>query len=256
MRSGVGVIKVKGIKRFWPTLDSLTPSGEAAPMISDSNRAIVLLSGGLDSVVSLAKANEQMEIRLTLFVNYRQRALECERQAAMGAALFYELPFREVDLGWLGTLAPEGMRLSASSHGAADSPLDTADAVWIPNRNGVFLNVAAAFAENYGCDHVVTGFNREEAEEFPDNRAEYVSVVNQGLELSTKNAVRVVSYTLDLDKKDTIRAGVEVGAPLSVIWSCYRDGDIMCGQCASCRRLKTALESLPVGSRPPLRFKG
>ena len=71
-------------------------------MIPRPNRAAVLLSGGLDSLVSLAIANVEMEVRLVLFMNHRQRALERERHAVMGAARFYDLPFREVDLGWLG----------------------------------------------------------------------------------------------------------------------------------------------------------
>jgi 7-cyano-7-deazaguanine synthase len=219
-------------------------------MIPRPNRAVVLLSGGLDSLVSLAIANVEMEVRLVLFINHRQRALERERHAVMGAARFYDLPFREVDLGWLGSLAPDGMRLGAS----ADSSLETFDSVWIPNRNGVFLNVAAAFAENYGCDWVVTGFNREEAAEFPDNRAEYVTFVNEGFELSTQNAVKIVSFIQDLDKREILERGIKVGAPLSVIWSCYKEGEMMCGRCASCRRLKVALDALSVDARPPIQF--
>jgi 7-cyano-7-deazaguanine synthase len=170
----------------------------------------------------------------------------------MGVVRFYDLPFREVDLDWLGALAPDGMRQGSSEEGY----LDTLESVWVPNRNGVLLNVAAAFAEEYGCDWVVTGFNREEAAEFPDNRAEYVASVNEGFELSTRNAVKVVSFTQDLDKRGILKRGIDVGAPLSVIWSCYGGGEMMCGLCASCKRLKGAMDALPAGDRPPLQFSG
>ncbi|MFQ5512462.1 MAG: 7-cyano-7-deazaguanine synthase [Candidatus Krumholzibacteriia bacterium] len=220
-------------------------------------RAIALVSGGLDSVVSLAGAREELEVRLVLFMNYAQRALARERGAVMAVVDYYGLPMREVDVEWLGSISPQGMCATPENReaGQGDSaPLDTLDAVWIPNRNGVFLNVAAAFAESYGCDVVVTGFNREEAAEFPDNSAEYVTRVDAALELSTRSGVRVRSFTQGLDKRGILRLGVRLGAPLSVVWSCYLAGSRMCGACASCRRLRGALDRLSEDEKPPIEF--
>ena len=218
-------------------------------------RAIALVSGGLDSVVSLAQAGEELEVRLVLFMNYGQRALERERGAVMSVVDYYGLPFREVDLSWLGEISPAGMRATTGVGGEEPPALDTLDAVWIPNRNGVFLNVAAAFAENYGCGTVVTGFNLEEAAEFPDNSRDYVDRANEALRLSTRNGVRVVSFTQDLQKVDIIRLGMRRGAPLSNIWSCYHAGKRMCGECASCKRLKDALAGVGADERPPIEFE-
>jgi 7-cyano-7-deazaguanine synthase len=224
-------------------------------MRTDTPRAVALVSGGLDSVVSLAKAQTETDVRLVLFADYGQRSVERERAAVIGAASFYGLPFGEVDLTWLRSLSPEGMR--SESAGIGRTPrLETLDDVWIPNRNGVLLNVAASFAEGYRCDLVVTGFNREEAADFPDNRAEYVSIVNRGFESSTRSGVRVVSYTQNLDKREIIELGVELRAPLFLIWSCYDALDAMCGRCASCRRLKAALDAVPAGKRPVIEFAG
>jgi 7-cyano-7-deazaguanine synthase len=133
-------------------------------------------------------------------------------------------------------------------------PLTALEEVWIPNRNGVLINVAAAYAEGYGCDTVVTGFNREEAEEFPDNSRDYVDRANLALALSTRNRVRVESFTIDLDKRAIIRLGIELKAPLSIVWSCYRSGERMCGRCASCARLRGAIDSLPPADRPVIEF--
>ncbi len=213
-------------------------------------KSIALLSGGLDSVVSLARSLDERDVRLVLFFDYGQRARDGERASAMSVANFYGLPFADADIRWLEALAPSGMRRT----GRDDAPLSTLDDVWIPNRNGVFVNVAAAYAESYGCDTVVTGFNREEAEEFPDNSREYVGRVNAALEFSTRTRVRVESFTIDLDKREIVRLGLALRAPLSVIWSCYRSGERMCGDCASCRRLRAALDSLPAGDRPVLEF--
>jgi 7-cyano-7-deazaguanine synthase len=124
--------------------------------------------------------------------------------------------------------------------------------VWIPNRNGVFINIAAAYAERNSCDTIVTGFNREEAEEFPDNSIEYVERVNRALAMSTRNGVRVESFTIDLDKRAILRWG-SVRAALDRV-ECYRSGERMCGRCASCRRLRFALDSLPASDRPVIEF--
>jgi 7-cyano-7-deazaguanine synthase len=218
----------------------------------DGRRAVALVSGGLDSIVSLAKAFTNMELRLVLFFNYGQRALLRERAAVLGIVNFYHLPFREIKLDWMGSLLPTAMREGCDDAGG----LDTLDAVWVPNRNGVFLNVAGAFAESFDCDVIVTGFNREEAEEFPDNGADFVSRINRGFELSTRNKVEVMSFTQDLDKREILELGAELGAPLSAIWSCYDAGETMCGRCGSCARLKSALNALPPDLRPPLEFAG
>jgi 7-cyano-7-deazaguanine synthase len=212
-------------------------------MNRESARSVALVSGGLDSVVSLARAREETDVRLVLFADYGQRAAARERAAVVGIATFYGLPYGEVDLGWMRGLSPEGMRsLPGGRSGGGEPPrLQTFDD-------------AAAFAENYRCDLVVTGFNREEGAEFPDNRAEYVEAVNRSFEYSTRNRVRVVSYTQDLDKTGILALGVELGAPLSLVWSCYDAGEKMCGRCASCRRLKAALAALPANKRPVIEF--
>jgi 7-cyano-7-deazaguanine synthase len=225
-------------------------------------RAVALVSGGLDSVVSLAIADKKLNIELVLFCNYGQRSLAKEQSSVIDVAGYYGLPFREVNIGWLKELSPKGMRGGDKRAGPTDTinandvnRLDSLDAVWVPNRNGVFLNVAAAFAERYGCGTVVTGFNREEAVEFRDNTSEYVDAVNRSFEFSTRNGVRVVSYTLNLSKREILRKGIEIGIPFGTIWSCYRGGERMCGRCASCQRLKSAIDSLPDEQRPLIEFE-
>ncbi len=214
-------------------------------------RALALVSGGLDSVVALAAAREKYNVELLLFFDYGQRALEAERGAVTAVASYYGLPLREVSMRFLGELAPAGMRAGAPD----EAPLDALDAVWVPNRNGVFLNVAAAFAERFDCGVVVCGFNREEAVEFPDNSGEYLRRATDAFALSTRNGVVVESATLDLDKPAIVRLGHALGAPLGVVWSCYRSGEKMCGRCASCRRLAAALEATPPDERPVIEFE-
>lgn len=220
-------------------------------------RSIALVSGGLDSIVSLARAVKERSVETVMFFDYGQRARDSERVSSMSAANYYGLPFQDVDVRWLESLSPPGMQRSLASDRRDENPdaLRALDEVWIPNRNGVFVNVAAAYAERYACDTIVTGFNREEAEEFPDNSAEYVERVNRALEMSTRNRVRVESFTIDLDKRTILRLGIELRAPLSILWSCYRSGEKMCGRCASCARLRVAIDSLPPAERPLIEFE-
>jgi 7-cyano-7-deazaguanine synthase len=219
-------------------------------------RSLALVSGGLDSIVSLARAVKERSVESVMFFDYGQRARESERVSSMNAANYYGLPFQDVDVRWLESLSPAGMQVSNAPDRRAEKTdaLQAIDEVWIPNRNGVFINIAAAYAERYACDTIVTGFNREEAEEFPDNSQDYVERVNRALELSTRNRVRVESFTIDLDKRAILRLGLELHAPLSIVWSCYRSGQRMCGRCASCRRLRGALDSLPESDRPVVEF--
>ncbi len=212
--------------------------------------SVALVSGGLDSLVSLARATTERDVRLVLFLDYGQRSRESERVSAMSAADFYGIPFADVDIRWLESLSPAGMRGRDTGAGA----LRELDEVWIPNRNGVFINIAASYAEARGFDTIVTGFNREEAVEFPDNGGEFVARVNDALALSTRTGVRVESFTINLDKREIILLGMRLKAPLSIVWSCYRGGERMCGACASCLRLRTALDSLSAGERPVIEF--
>jgi 7-cyano-7-deazaguanine synthase len=112
--------------------------------------------------------------------------------------------------------------------------------LWIPNRNALFINIAASYAEYYGARIIVTGFNREEAQDFPDNSVHFLRAVNQSLKLSTLNRVEVRSYVLKYTKREIYRLGMKLKAPLELVYSCYLGGKSMCGKCASCKRLVEA----------------
>ncbi len=115
--------------------------------------------------------------------------------------------------------------------------------MWVPNRNGVFINVAAAFAEGLEADEVVTGFNAEEAVTFPDNTAEFAAAATAALGYSTANGVRVFSYTQALEKREIVRLGRGSGRRFRCVWSCYHGGEEMCRACESCARLERALRA-------------
>ncbi len=212
--------------------------------------SVVLLSGGLDSTVSLAQSLREGEVKLCLTFDYGQRAAVREIEASAAIAGHYGLAHRVICIDFLAEITDTALvnrHMDLPSPGAnelddMDITLDSAAAVWVPNRNGLFINIAAAFAESMGCGQVVTGFNREEAATFPDNTLDYVRAASHALSYSTANKVRVVSYTQMLDKVEIVRLGKRLGVPYRYVWSCYRDEEKMCGVCESCRRFSRAME--------------
>jgi 7-cyano-7-deazaguanine synthase len=206
-------------------------------------KGVAILSGGLDSTVSLAVAARRMKVALALTFDYGQRAARREREAAARIARRYRVPHRVIELPWLAGLTRTALVNRRARLPRHEMSARSAAAVWVPNRNGVFIEIAAAHAESLGATRLVTGFNREEAATFPDNSPAYVRAVNRALGYSTANGVRVVSYTADLDKAGIVRLGRRLGAPLGWIWPCYEGGRTWCGSCESCLRSLRALET-------------
>ncbi len=211
--------------------------------------AVCLLSGGLDSTVAFHVARG---VREAITFDYGQRAARREIEAAGAIARRASVPHRVIPLPWLSdvthtALVDRAAPLPRPAPSDLDSPsaaAETARKVWVPNRNGVFVNVAAAIAESIGVDRIVVGFNREEGATFPDNSEAFVAAANAALAFSTVGPppVRLESPTGALDKVAIVRLGRETNAPLELVWSCYQGGDEPCWTCESCRRLRRALD--------------
>jgi 7-cyano-7-deazaguanine synthase len=209
-------------------------------------KSVVLLSAGLDSTVNLAKAVAETEVLAAITYFYGQKAAVREMDRAGSIAEHYGIPHAIIDLGCLppseSSLTGPGAipELKISELDDAALTAASAAAVWVPNRNGVFINVGAAIAEANLAELLVVGFNAEEAATFPDNSSEFVAATNLALSFSTRARVTLTSYTQDLLKADIIKLGLDLKAPLELVWSCYTAGDIMCGVCESCARFKRA----------------
>jgi 7-cyano-7-deazaguanine synthase len=215
------------------------------------SRAIVLLSGGLDSTVALAMTARGVAPALALFFDYGQHAAARERAAATAIADRYGVRFERVELPWLARGASSsliaGRGEPPSWRGRA---LDDAEprSVWVENRNGIFIGIAAFYAAERGCGSVVAGFNREEAAAFPDNTETYLRRMNEVLELGCRRPVRVESPTIAMTKREIVARALEMDVPWHLLWSCYRGGAVMCGRCESCLRLIRAIEGTPAAA--------
>jgi len=210
---------------------------------------LVLLSSGLDSTVNLFAAQAASKVVLALTFDYGQRAAVRETERACLIAERAGVRHQIVSLPWF----KEFTRTSLVDH-TIQVPINesvsiddleisgqSAKAVWVPNRNGIFLNIAAGFAEGLGADWVVPGFNAEEAETFPDNSESFLEALTTSFFLSTANHVKAVCFTAALDKTAIVRRGLELGVPFDLIWPCYFAGVNPCGKCESCQRFRRAL---------------
>lgn len=213
-------------------------------------KSVVLLSSGMDSTVNLYEAIKAGSVELALTFHYGQRSAASEIAQSKNIAnqlgvrhLTVELPFFK---NWgSSSLLNESHTLPTNDEVKIENleqSRRTAQSVWVPNRNGVFLNIAAGFAESLHADTIVPGFNKEESATFPDNSDDFVKASTRALSFSTANQVKIHCFTINLDKNEIVKRGIELKVDWSLIWPCYQNLDKWCGQCESCLRAKRAFE--------------
>ena len=211
-------------------------------------KSIVLLSGGLDSAVSLAVKNHEGNEILVLFFDYGQKSMEFEKRASKNLAEYYKTDFKIIKLDWLKEITKSALVNPDNSVPNADTYNMDDDAVsknlWIPNRNGLFVNIAASFADSFGYDEIVIGANEEEATSFKDNSQEFIDSITNSLKFSANGNIKVVSPLIKMNKSDIILLGKKLNLPFSLIRSCYNNLNTHCGKCESCVRLLRALEKI------------
>jgi len=214
--------------------------------LAHSNLSIITLSGGLDSVVNLYEAFRCSKVVLALTFDYGQRSFRKECAAASYFCEQLNVPHQIIELEWLSRIttsalvnrsAPLPTSVDLENHLAT---AESAKAVWVPNRNGVFINIAASFAEAMGAGWIVVGWNKEEAATFSDNSGEFVNASNQFLELSTQTQPTIQCWTIEMDKTQILSRALELGIDINNIWPCYESNDELCGVCESCQRFLRA----------------
>jgi 7-cyano-7-deazaguanine synthase len=218
-------------------------------------KSVVLLSAGLDSSYNLFRAVQDTEVVLALTFNYGQRAAIPELRQARRLAETLKIPHRVVELPWFRdftstALLNEKAKLPQKDDLQIDSPeksAASAKAVWVPNRNGIFLNIAAGFAEGLGAVYVIPGFNKEEAATFPDNSSAFMRALDRSFEFSTQGKVRVRCYSEEMNKNEIVASALKLSLPLELLWPCYESGANWCLKCESCLRFQRALGSAGVG---------
>lgn len=212
-----------------------------------SKKAVVLLSGGLDSVFNLYAAHKHWDGEIqAVFFDYGQKAKDSEWKAAKYFCEQLKVELTFIDLK--NIFANDPSSLTSNQEVPTDevdilseeASRSTAKKVWVSNRNGVFLNVAACLAEKQGAQWIIPGFNAEEAVTFPDNSVDYIEKMNACLKLSTSNGVEVYCFSQKMFKEEIYKNCLQLGVDTQKIWSCYYPGETTCGRCESCQRYERA----------------
>ena len=204
-------------------------------------KSIVLLSGGLDSLVALGAYKDEYGIDLALTFDYGQKSVEYEIDASKKICEYYKINNKIIKLDWLGDITQTSL-VSDNDIPTEDlGTKDSAQKVWVPNRNGLFLNIAAAFADSYGYDYIIFGANKDEGATFPDNTEEFRGMISKVFEFSTLQKPKVIAPLINYTKDDIVKIAIDKSIPLEYVRSCYTSSVTHCGKCESCNHLKNAL---------------
>lgn len=218
--------------------------------------AIVLFSGGIDSTTALYWARSRFAPVRALIIDYGQQhriEVDMAKKIAAGLAVAYDvvaLPLRHL---LHSALLADGRPIPASLAAARKEP--GVPSTYVPFRNGIFLALAAAFAESRGCRHLVTGFNAVDSPDYPDTTVPFSrkmqAAINQGTSAG-RGGVKFKVHTplIHLSKMEIIALGFELGADYAYSISCYRGAEQPCGRCPSCDIRARAFAGL--GRQDPL----
>jgi len=231
---------------------------EAAPVSTtqDSNLAVCLVSGGMDSCVTVAIAASENDELAFLHASYGQRTADRERRSFEDLADYFRIDQRLViSLDHLARIGGSSLTDATIPVTEADINSKTIPSSYVPFRNAHLLAAATSWAEVIGASRIYIGAVAEDSSGYPDCRPEFYSafqtVINIGTKPDTKIEIR--TPVIRMKKSEIVRVGVDLGAPLNLTWSCYRESEKACGECDSCAlRLRAFREAEMVDPIPYL----
>lgn len=201
-------------------------------------KAIVLISGGMDSLVCAGEAVKSHKDVSFLHMNYGQKTSLRERKSFDDIASYYNIPFEKrkiIDVTFLKQIGG-----SSLTDDAIDVKKYTGDSELIPDsyvpfRNSIILSLAVSWAEVVSAKKIFIGANYEDSPGYPDCRPSYYEAFNKLIKEGTKaQGISIVTPVINLKKKDIVLKGLELGVPFYLSWSCYKNSDKACGVCDSC----------------------
>jgi len=220
-----------------------------------SQRAICLVSGGMDSCVTAAVADHENDELAFLHVSYGQRTEQRERQAFEALADHYDVKLRLVIT--LEHLARIGGSSLTDANLAVTPPDLTSQVIpssYVPFRNSHLLAAAVSWGEVIGARAIYIGAVAEDSSGYPDCRPEFYAAFQNVIDLGTKPETNITIRTpvIGMKKSEIVRTGFELAAPLHLTWSCYQADEVACGNCDSCAlRLRAFREA---GVRDPIPY--
>lgn len=213
-------------------------------------KSLILLSGGIDSTTCLAMALQKIAVRDVIALNtmYGQKHRR-ERISARDVAAHYGVPIIELDVSDIfaqSKCALLSHNKQDISHETYAEQLTEADYVdtYVPFRNGVFLSIAAAYAQSMGASEVWYGAHADDAagNAYPDCTGEFISHMSKAIYSGTGSAVKLIAPLAEWNKARVVQEGLKLNAPYHLTWSCYEGSNRPCGKCATCKDRAKAFE--------------
>lgn len=205
-------------------------------------KTVVLCSGGMDSVVALYHAHQSGEVVGVLSFDYgskhNRKEIPYAREHADKLGLHHEviaLPF--INQTFSSTLLQSGGTVP-DGHYAEETMRQTV----VPFRNGIMLAIAAGYAESRGAGGLVIAAHTGDHTIYPDCREEFMAAIHRAIHLGTYAGIEVLRPFVAIDKAAIVTRGIELGVDFSRTWSCYKGGDIHCGQCGTCVERREAFQ--------------
>ena len=212
-------------------------------------KAVSLMSGGLDCCVATSMFSD-FEIHALTF-DYGQKALNSEVKASKKICEVKGWSHEVISLNWLGEISNSSLTSDESIAEVSENDLDdldkslvSAENVWVPGRNTVFVAVALSYAESLDASVIITGWNREEGLTFPDNSKQYLNRFNELIKTGSPKDIVIEAPCIDMTKEEIVKLGYEINAPMDLSYSCYKGGDEPCGVCESCMRRERAFKKV------------
>ncbi|MDZ7625106.1 MAG: 7-cyano-7-deazaguanine synthase QueC [Ignavibacteriaceae bacterium] len=203
---------------------------------SPKDLAVVAVSGGMDSCVTAAIANENYQLAFA-HINYGQRTEKRELKAFNDIADFYRVKERLIidytHLSKIGGSSLTDKNISVSKADLSNRDVPTS---YVPFRNANILSACVSWAEVLNAKAVFIGAVYEDSSGYPDCRPEFFSAFEKMIDLGTKpeTKIKIETPVIHLSKAEIVRKGIEMNAPLHLTWSCYQNEDVACGVCDSC----------------------
>ncbi len=201
--------------------------------------AIVLLSGGMDSLVCAGLALKENSDVYFLHMNYGQKTSQKERECFDRIADFYEIPESKrkvIDMTFLKQIG--GSSLTDESIEVKSTNLDSTviPDSYVPFRNSIILSLAVSWAEVVGASKLYIGANHEDSPGYPDCRPSYYEAFNKVIQQGTKEGnIQIITPVISMRKSKIVEFGTKLHVPFELSWSCYKSGSRACGVCDSCR---------------------
>ena len=223
--------------------------------MSDNERAVILVSGGMDSATAVYEAMERGYEPYFLHTSYGQRTETKEYECAKALAEEVDAgDFLHIETGHLSAIGESSFTDEGINVEDADLDSDEIPASYVPFRNANLLPMDVSWAEANDADAVFSGAHSEDFSGYPDCRPSFFDAFQQVMDLGTKpdTEIALEAPFVEWSKTDIAERGLELGVPYEHTWSCYRESEPACGTCDACAFRLQAFQNL--GERDPISY--